>query len=114
MNDQLPDFEAPAPMFEDPKPKKARRKPNKRKAAKVEVRVAPKRAVKKRRTVKRGRPPGALNKPKQIVRVDMNQMDIAGRVSPSRFDVVAFIQNVLVTAVQPWQAAILRKMVREA
>jgi hypothetical protein len=30
VNDQMPDFEPPAPMFEDPKPKKERKKPSKR------------------------------------------------------------------------------------
>ena len=61
MNDQLPDFEAPAPMFEDPKPKKARRKPTKKRA--VVAVPSPKRAVKKD-VKRRGRPPGALGKPK--------------------------------------------------
>lgn len=53
MNDQLPDFEPPAPMFEDPKPKKERKKPAKRRkvAKKVIVTVpAPKRAKKVKAT----------------------------------------------------------------
>src|ERR1700733_10241442 len=33
MNDQMPDFEPPAPMFEDPKPKQGRKKPAKRRKA---------------------------------------------------------------------------------
>ena len=68
MTDQIPDFEPPAPMFEDPKPaKKPRRKPTKRKAKRAAA-PEPKRVVKKRRVVKRrGRPPGAVNKPKPVV-----------------------------------------------
>jgi hypothetical protein len=69
MNDQIPDFEPPPPMFEDPKPaKKPRRKPTKKKAVKTVpaklYTARPGRTYKKRKTVKRGRPPGALGKPK--------------------------------------------------
>lgn len=66
MTDQIPDFEPPAPMFEDPTPaKKPRKKPTRRKAKKAAV--APPKPVKKRRAVKRrGRPPGAVNKPKAM------------------------------------------------
>ncbi len=67
MNDQLPDFEPPAPMFEDPKPKKDR-KPR-RKARRIMTVKPPQKVAKKRRAVKvkvirRGRPAGSKNKPK--------------------------------------------------
>jgi hypothetical protein len=64
MNDAIPDFEPPAPMFEDPKPaKKPRRKTTKKRA--VHPTPAPKRIVKKRKVAKRrGRPAGVPNKPK--------------------------------------------------
>jgi len=71
MNDQIPDFEPPPPMFEDPKPvKKPRRKPTK-KAKSVSFlerkrQLSREKAVPKKRRVakRRGRPPGALGKPK--------------------------------------------------
>jgi hypothetical protein len=71
MNDQMPDFEPDPDLSTAPAPKKPRRKPMKRrKSRKIEVfKPAPKR--RKRRVVKtkgrRGRPPGALNKPKAQV-----------------------------------------------
>ncbi len=107
MNDQIPDFEPPPPMFEDPKPvKKPRRKPTKKARKAVHPTPQPKRIVKKRKVARRrGRPPGALGKPK---------IEIAAIKAEMLSDVVVFIQNVLGVTVQPWQATILRKMVREA
>lgn len=64
MNDQLPDFDqsAPTPETQAPSPKKPRRKPARR--TKREKKLAVTRAPKKRR----GRPPGAKNKPKRVLR----------------------------------------------
>jgi hypothetical protein len=115
MNDAMPDFEQTTvpPANEYPKPKKPRRKPTRKKARKAAVLVDRSAAIrfgkakaKKRKAVakRRGRPPGALGKPK-----------IAATVTAEmRTDVVAFIQNVLGIAVEPWRAKILRNMLREA
>jgi hypothetical protein len=67
MNDQMPDFEPDSDLSTPPAPKKPRRKPQKRTKREKRMTVtvpAPKRrkAVKKRR----GRPLGALNKPKAV------------------------------------------------
>jgi hypothetical protein len=77
MNDAIPDFEPPAPMFEDPKPaKKPRRKPAKKRAVYSAPAPKPKpRKVGRRKTgrarksqvaavKRRGRPAGVPNKPK--------------------------------------------------
>jgi ribosomal protein S9 len=61
MNDQMPDFEPPAPMFEDPKPKKERKKPAKKRARRAipvrQDRSGPIRLgmAKKRRKMKKAR-----------------------------------------------------------
>ncbi len=89
MTDQLPDFEQthPEPTFEDPKPKKPRRKPAKRKAKRVSFleRKAQLAAPKKRKVAKRkrrGRPVGALNKPK------VDEQHAGGRLTPELYRLI--------------------------
>ena len=78
MNDQIPDFEdAPQTATEPPAPKKPRRKPNKKKAKRVsflerkaqlglfgKAKAKKRKAMKRRVAKRRGRPLGALGKPK--------------------------------------------------
>jgi hypothetical protein len=112
MEDKMPDFELPTPEGELPiPPKKKPRKPVKRAKRKAEpvdrgaaIRFGKAKAKKRRKIAKRrGRPAGSLNKPKVVV----------AAVQTHRTDVVAFIENVLAVTSQPWQARILRQMVKE-
>ena len=118
MTDQLPEFDTTVNSETEPKP--ARRKaPRRRKVNKVAVRKArrvappaPKRKVAKK--ARRGRPVGSKNKPKIRVAVSVDRPDVGGRIADLRTDVVAFVQHVLGMPVAPWQAEILRKLLKKA
>lgn len=86
MNDQMPDFD-PTPDLEPAAPKKERKKPQKSKTRAGTMRLTAQTKRKKRRVMKvkavrRGRPPGALNKPKA------EQIGEA-TLSPAVYDVLA-------------------------